>query len=135
MAAEHHVLFYDGVCGLCDRLVHFVIARDPTRAFRFAPLQGHTAAAELSTRGYDAQALDTVYVVTKDGRVLLKSRAIFFILSQLGGAWRVLSALRILPRFLTDLGYDLIASIRYRIWGRMDACPAPPPETRALFLE
>jgi predicted DCC family thiol-disulfide oxidoreductase YuxK len=53
----------------------------------------------------------------------------------LGGRWSLLLALYILPRFVRDWGYDAVARRRYRIWGKYDACPIPPPGVRDRFLD
>lgn len=130
-----HIVFFDGVCGLCDRFVRFVITRDHQARFRFAPLQGRLAARELPPRGGRPEDLDTVYVLTSDGVLLRRSRAVFFVLRSLGGFWRALSLLRVLPAFLTDAGYDVVARLRYRVFGRYDACRLPTAAERARVLD
>ena len=138
MATSTHLLLYDGVCGLCDRLVQFVLRHDRGDRFRFAALQSPLAASLLRGYGRDASDLDTVYVIARYGepsaKLLWKGRAVIFVLAQLGGIWRLASALRVLPRPLLDFGYDHIARRRYRWFGRYDACPLPTPATKAKFL-
>jgi predicted DCC family thiol-disulfide oxidoreductase YuxK len=134
----HHLLLYDGVCGLCDRLVQFVLRHDRGDRFRFAALQSPLAGNLLRGYGRDAADLDTVYVIARHdepaAKLLSKGRAVLFVLTELGGIWRLASVLRVLPRPLLDFGYDLIARRRYRWFGRYDACPLPTPATRAKFL-
>ncbi len=134
----HHLLLYDGVCGLCDRLVQFVLRHDRADRFRFAALQSPLAGNLLRGYGRDAADLDTVYVIARHGeptaKLLSKGRAVLFVLAELGGIWRLASVLRVLPRPLLDFGYDQIARRRYRWFGRYDACPLPTPATRAKFL-
>jgi predicted DCC family thiol-disulfide oxidoreductase YuxK len=167
-----HVVFYDGVCGLCDRFVTFIIRRDRARQFRFAALQSPFAAHTLGLRGIAlagpasssgvspasagpgggrgspvpsprsgegqgeaATTLDTVYVLTADDRLLARSRAVLFVLAQLGGPWWVLSWARVVPAVIADRVYALVASVRYRLFGKRDACRLPSPEERALFLD
>ena len=134
LAPTAHIVFFDGVCGLCDRLVQFVLRRDHDRRFRFAPLQGRLAGRELRLRGVDPEDLDTLYLLTAQGRLLNRSRAVFFILRQLGGGWGVLANLRVLPAFLTDAGYRLVAALRYRLFGRFDECRVPSAEDRDRVL-
>lgn len=134
LAPTAHIVFFDGVCGLCDRLVQFVLRRDHERRFRFAPLQGRLAGRELRLRGVDPEDLDTLYVLTAHGRLLTRSRAVFFVLRQLGGGWGVLANLRVLPAFVTDIGYRLVSSVRYRLFGRFDQCRVPSPEDRDRVL-
>jgi predicted DCC family thiol-disulfide oxidoreductase YuxK len=133
--AGRHIVFFDGVCGLCDRTVRFLLRHDRHDRLRFAPLQGETARRMLPPLGGRPEALDTIYVVTSDGRLLQRSRAVLFATVALGGAWALLGVLRIVPRPLADLVYRLVASVRYRIFGRFDACQLPTPEERSRFLD
>ena len=129
------VIFYDGVCGLCDRTVRFVLRRDHAGRFRFATLQSDYAAAALARHGRDATDLDSVcLLLDPDGpgeRLLAKSDAVFAILDGLGGVWRLAAAARWLPRAWRDAAYDALANRRYRWFGRFDQCPIPSPELRA----
>jgi predicted DCC family thiol-disulfide oxidoreductase YuxK len=129
-----NIVFYDGVCGLCDRTVRFLLKRDKTQRFKFAPLQGETA-----KRRADLPAdLKSIAFVTDHGtakvQLYFRSEAVLQILDQLGGFWRVVSWLRIIPRPLRDAIYIAIAQRRYRWFGRFDTCRIPPPEIRARFL-
>jgi predicted DCC family thiol-disulfide oxidoreductase YuxK len=138
-SADAPIILYDGVCGLCHRLNRFVLARDPAGRFRFAALQSALAGEILARHGRDPQDLDTLYLVLGHGRaderLLRKSDAALWILRELGGPWRAASLLRVVPRALRDLGYDLVARTRYRLFGRYDACPIPDPRHRARFLD
>jgi predicted DCC family thiol-disulfide oxidoreductase YuxK len=139
MSEARPVILYDGVCGLCNRLNRFVLARDPTGRFRFAALQSTLAGEILARHGRDPRDLDTLYLVLGHGRpgerLLERSDAVLWILRELGGAWRAAGLLRAVPRRLRDLGYDLVARTRYRLFGRYDACPLPDPRHRARFLD
>jgi predicted DCC family thiol-disulfide oxidoreductase YuxK len=134
-----HLLLYDGVCGLCNRLTQFVLRHDRSDRFRYASLQGSRAGDLLCRYQRDARDLDTVYVVADYGgpgeRLLWKSRAILFVLGQLGGPWRLGGILGILPRPILDRAYDFIARRRYRWFGRYDSCPLPAPGVREKFLD
>jgi predicted DCC family thiol-disulfide oxidoreductase YuxK len=129
-----HILFYDGVCGMCDRIVQFVLQRDRRRRFRFAALQGEAATQTLGHFGKDPTDLDTVYVLTEDGRLLHKARAILFVLRQLGLPWALLTVLGVLPTVLLDWGYDRVAKNRYRVFGKYESCRLPTVEERSRFL-
>jgi predicted DCC family thiol-disulfide oxidoreductase YuxK len=128
------ILFYDGVCGLCDRLVQFVLRRDRRGRFRFAALQSDLATQTLGHFGKDPNDLDTVYVLTDDERLLHKGRAIFYVLRQLGLPWSLVTAFAILPTVVIDWFYDRVAKNRYRIWGKRDSCRLPSAEEKARFL-
>lgn len=134
------ILLYDGVCGLCNRLVRFLLARDRRGRLRFAPLQSGFSARALARHGRDATRLDTVYLVTRPGtpaeRVLSRSRAVLGALEELGGGWRLSGILlRIVPGPLRDAVYGLVARVRYRVFGRSERCVLPRPEDRARFLD
>ena len=134
------LVFYDGVCGLCDRLVRFLLVRDARGVFRFSQLQGALARRELVPHGFDPNDLDTVFVIADWGtprqRVLARSRAVLFALAQLGGGWGVLARVgHLIPRGIADVAYRAVARSRYRIFGRFDVCPMPRPEWRTRFLD
>jgi predicted DCC family thiol-disulfide oxidoreductase YuxK len=137
----HPVVFYDGVCGLCNRTVQFILTRDRREEFRFAPLQGPLANRILRAHGIDPSDLDTIYVAvncdqSSKERLLARSDAALFVLRELGGIWRVGAwFLRSLPRRVRDWGYNVIARNRYRIFGRYETCPIPSESTRARFLD
>ncbi len=137
-ASERPVILYDGVCGLCHRLNRFVLERDRHDRIRFASLQGDFGRAVLARHGRDAARLETVCVLVplrpSDERLLAKSDAILFILRELGRGWRVAGALGILPRRLRDAVYDGVARHRYRLFGKLDACPLPEERYRRKFL-
>jgi predicted DCC family thiol-disulfide oxidoreductase YuxK len=129
------VILYDGVCGLCDRTVRFVLRRDRAGRFRFATLQSDYAAAALARHGRDAADLDSVCLVVDPGgpgeQVLARSDAVLAVLHGLGGAWRLAAIGRWLPRRWRDAAYDALARRRYRWFGRFDQCPIPSPQLRA----
>jgi predicted DCC family thiol-disulfide oxidoreductase YuxK len=132
------LLLFDGVCGLCNRLVRFVLARDGAHRFDFASLQSETGRQWLSRFNHDPNALDTVVVIA-DYRgvpsVRARSDAAIHVAGALGQPWRLLTLLRWLPRWTRDGGYRLVARSRYRIFGRYDTCPLPSPETRQRFID
>jgi len=129
------VLLYDGICGLCNRLVQFVLRHDRRAHFRFASLQSTYAARVLKSHGLDSQDLNTLYVVEGE-QLTTRADAVIFILQELGGFWRVLAAaLRVFPKPLRTLGYTLVARHRYRLFGRYDTCLLPEKKYQDRFLD
>lgn len=131
------IVLYDGTCGFCDASIQWILARDRAGVFRFAAQQGETAAAIVARHPELPKDLDSLILVEGEGaeeRVTWHSSAALGIAARLPGAWRALSWFGLLPRALTDLGYRMVARVRYRIWGRLDACRVPRPEERARFL-
>ena len=134
------LVFYDGLCGLCDRFVQFLLNRDPAGRISYATLQGGIARGTLVPRGYDPADLDSVLVVADwkgpNERVLTRSRAVLHAMSELGGAWGGLASVgQVVPTPICDAIYTFIARRRYRLFGRFDACPLPRPEWRGRFLD
>ena len=137
---QHPIVLYDGVCGLCNRLVQFILKRDRNDRFRFAALQSEFGRRILLRHGRDPEVLDTVYLVLDHGqpneRVLTRNDAVAAVLEELGGIWRPFGEfLRFLPRSLRDWQYNLIARNRYRLFGKYDVCPVPDPKIRHKFLD
>lgn len=134
------VVFYDGVCGLCNRFTQFLLARDRAGRIAFAPLQGPNARARLPRYGVDPADLDTVYVIADwdlpGERIYARAPAVLHALRQLGGAWSLAARLAgLVPGPIADAIYDLIARRRYRVFGRYDTCPLPKPEWKGRFME
>jgi len=138
-SVSNPIILYDGVCGLCNRLVQFVLKRDSHDRFRFAFLQSDFATRVLRRHGAAPEDLDSMYVVLDHAlpaqRIVSRSEAAVVVLRELGGGWNVLSvALRWLPGWLRNWSYKLIARNRYRIFGKYDLCPLPAEKNRAKFL-
>ncbi|MHC5004558.1 MAG: thiol-disulfide oxidoreductase DCC family protein [Planctomycetota bacterium] len=128
------IVLFDGVCGLCNRTVQFIIRRDRLAVFRFAPLQSARGRALLEPFGMDADDLSTIVLIDGDRR-LVRSDAALAIARRLRRPWSWLGAvLRIVPRPLRDLAYRFVARHRYRWFGRTDRCVAMTPEHRDRFL-
>ena|SRR5437868_1662634 len=138
LPSGHPIIFYDGVCALCNGLVRFVLKRDRKNIFRFAWLQSDLARG--TQPGGKPPQLETVYLVlepgTPDEEVVERSDAILKLLDVLGGGWAVVGRiLGVLPRRFRDLFYRVVARSRYRVFGRYDVCPLPAPKDRAKFLD
>lgn len=137
-SGPRHLVLYDGVCGLCDRTVQFLLAVDRHSRLTFAPLQGSTG--ELAQRRLEVTADLRTLVFVRDWEgdgetVYFRSTAVLQILAVVGGIWRLASWLRVVPRPLRDATYDFVARHRYRWFGRFDRCKLPSPEQRERFLE
>ena len=140
MAGANPIVLYDGVCGLCNRSVQFLLKHDKEARFRFASLQSDFARKVLGRHGLDPKDLDTVHVVENydqpGERVLQRSDAILRAGRELGGFWSASSSVaRIVPRPLRDLVYRFVATNRYRVFGKYDTCMLPDPNQRSRFLD
>ena len=136
----HSIILYDGVCGLCNRFVRFILKRDKRDVFRFASQQSEFAANILRRHKINPEQLDTVYLVLDyerpPERILARSDAAAEILSRLGGIWRFSAGMmRLFPRRLRDWIYNLIARKRYQMFGKYESCPLPDPKDQEKFLD
>lgn len=137
------ILLYDGVCGLCNRIVQFVLKKDRKGTIRFASLQSSFAGQVLARHGSHAADLDTVYLLlnfdARDGSkevLLSRSDAVLSLMKHLGGIWRLLAQiLGLLPRPVRDWSYRQVARNRYRIFGQYETCPLPSESTQSRFLD
>lgn len=133
------IVLYDGVCGLCNRAVQFLLKRDRLDRLQFASLQSDLAAGLLSRHGMDPKSLDTVYAVLNYGEpnetLLAKGDAFLFFASVIGGIWSVAKIGRIIPRPMRNWLYDFIARHRYQVFGKSESCMLPDPKQRHKFLE
>jgi predicted DCC family thiol-disulfide oxidoreductase YuxK len=133
--AAPELVFFDGHCGLCHRLVRFVLAEDREGLFLFSTLQGEKIQTVLdeATR---ARLPDSVVVQDSQGRVLVKSAAVVHVYERLGGIWRVVALLlRMVPTALRDFGYDFVAKVRHRLFARpTESCPLMPPNLKDRFV-
>lgn len=132
------MLLYDGVCGICNRAVRTVLRFDPDGSLRFAALDSDFARAIID-RHPAIHDVDSVVFVDEPGRpterVAVRSAAALRVVDYLGGPWKLLKVSRIIPVPLRDWLYDRIADVRYRIFGKYESCPLPPPEVRARFVD
>lgn len=133
-AGEPPVLFYDDRCGFCSATVRFVLRHETAHDLRFASLHGRLAARVLAGAG--PGPVDTVvWYNPVDNTVRVRSDATLEIARYLGGAWRVAVIGRVVPRFIRDGMYDLVARHRHRLPFGHEACHVPPVDARARFLE
>ena len=136
-SAARQLLLYDGVCGLCDRTVQFLLGRDRKGVLSFAPLQGTTAAA-VRSRHPDIANVDSVVFVRDAGtareQTVLRSAAVLHAVAILGGVWRAAAWLRIVPTPLRDSLYDAVAKRRYHWFGKFETCRLPQPGRQQRFL-
>lgn len=139
MREGDHLVLYDGVCGLCDRLLQFLIEHDRRGVFSFASLQSSAGARMVERFGGKPRELTSFCVVldyrTNRARMLSRSRAALFVAGELGWPWKAASMFSGLPTAMLDRAYDLVARNRYRVFGRYEQCQIPRPEIRRRFID
>jgi predicted DCC family thiol-disulfide oxidoreductase YuxK len=134
-AGAERVLFFDGVCNLCNGFVDFMITRDRRRLLRYGSLQSDIGTAvDDASASPGAPRVGSMVLVDADRRVYRSSDAALKAVTVLGGPWRVLAILFLVPRPLREIVYRLIARYRYKLFGKKDTCRLPTKEERALFV-
>ncbi|MCE9540086.1 MAG: thiol-disulfide oxidoreductase DCC family protein [Bacteroidetes bacterium] len=135
MNSNHkQIILFDGVCNLCNGLVQFIVKRDTKAKFKFASLQSRTGQSLLLKFGLPTDDLDS-FIYIKDGNCFTKSTAGLNVLKDLGGLWWLFYAFILIPKFIRDFVYSVIAKKRYKFFGKRDSCIMPTPEIKQRFLE
>jgi len=127
-----NVIFFDGVCGLCNRFVDFIMGIDDDNQFLFSPLQGDFAKKVLPAEY--TRDMKSVVLLKNNGDLYNQSNAVIEILSEIGGIWRLAKIANVLPQGILDGAYDLVADNRYNLFGKKEACRIPTPQERSKFI-
>ena len=126
------MVLFDGVCNFCSWSVRFIHEHDDG-SLRFAPLQSEAGRALLAENDLPTDYFDSL-VYLRDGDAYLKSDGAVRIARHLDRPWRWLRFLDVVPRPVRDVGYDLLGRVRYRIFGKREACMVPDADLRGRFL-
>ncbi|MDF2157549.1 DUF393 domain-containing protein [Algoriphagus sp. CAU 1675] len=127
------IIFFDGVCNLCNASVDFIIRRDKKNQFLLGALQDPLSKKVLGKYQVREDYLDSL-VLLEAGKVYFKSTAALKIARKLSGIWPVLYPLIFLPQNFRDAVYDWIGKNRYRWFGKKNSCRIPSPEEQFKFL-
>jgi predicted DCC family thiol-disulfide oxidoreductase YuxK len=133
MGTRNSIILFDGICNVCSGAVQFVIKRDKKNHFRFASLQSPEGQKLLKFNELPANDFNS-FILIEDEKVYTKSTGALRVTKNLSGLWPLLYGFIIVPKFLRDSIYDLIAKNRYKWFGKKDSCMIPTPEVRAKFL-
>jgi predicted DCC family thiol-disulfide oxidoreductase YuxK len=134
MSPGKPVVLFDGVCNLCNRSIQFIIKKDKKKEFLFASLQGSTGQELLKKFGLPANDLNS-FVLIEGDTIYRRSSAALKIVNKLGGGWKLFYGFMIVPSFIRDAVYNLIAGNRYKWFGKRDECMIPTPELKERFLD
>ncbi|WP_213523078.1 thiol-disulfide oxidoreductase DCC family protein [Nonlabens sp.] len=133
MKEHQDIVLFDGVCNLCNAAILFIIKRDKNNRFKFAPLESGVGKELLSKHQIDASKIDSIVLVSGNS-AFAKARAALRISKHLTGLWPLLYSLIIIPSFISNAVYDLIARNRYNWFGKKENCMIPTPELKSKFL-
>lgn len=126
------IILFDGVCNLCNHSVQFIIKRDPKGYFKFASLHSEIGQYLLRQHGLN-QGMDS-FVLIENKKIFMRSTAALRVSMQLSGFWKFLTIFLIVPPFIRDFLYNIIAKNRYRWFGKRDSCMLPTPEVKKRFI-
>jgi predicted DCC family thiol-disulfide oxidoreductase YuxK len=127
------VILFDGVCNLCNRTVQFILKRDKQSRFKFASLQGEFGQRTLARFGLPESSLNS-FILLEGEKIYTQSTGALRVLLHLGGVWKILYAFIIIPRFIRDAVYNLIARNRYKWFGKRALCYLPTLNVQDRFL-
>ena len=127
-----YIVFFDGLCPFCHFWVRYLIKKDQNNQFLFAPLQGKTAHELLPSVFL---SVDTIVLLEDKKRIYTRSDAIFRIIKILGGVRKMLLVFKVLPTFVRNFFYDLIARNRFLLRKPLESCPLPKPNVAMRFLD
>ena len=116
---KEHIIYFDGVCGLCNSFVKILLKVDSD--LKFATLQGNSGQKLLAKINFNKSEFDTV-IFKKNDQVYTKSSAVFEIFKTIGGLWKVFLIFSVLPISITDAVYRYIALKRFKVFGKLDQC-------------
>jgi predicted DCC family thiol-disulfide oxidoreductase YuxK len=127
------IVLFDGVCNLCNFTVNFILDRDNKKEYFFAALQSDSGQRLLKENGLSQNEMSSV-VLLKNGKYFQKSSAVLEIVKDFSWPYQILQLGRLLPAFIRDFIYDLIAKNRYKLFGKLATCRIPTPELKSRFL-
>lgn len=130
---KNPVILFDGVCNLCCGSVRFIIKRDKKKHFRFASLQSEFGKIILHQFGLNENNFSS-FILLEDEKLFTQSTAALKVAKQLSGAWKLLYAFIIVPAFIRNYIYLVIADNRYKWFGKKEVCWLPDAEIENLFL-
>lgn len=127
------VILFDGVCNLCSSAVQFISKRDTKNIFQFASLQSDFGQSVLQKFSLPTTTFNS-FLLYQNERIYTKSAGALLVARQLSGAWKFLYAFIIIPSFIRNSAYNVIAAKRYSWFGKKEACWIPSPALKAKFL-
>jgi predicted DCC family thiol-disulfide oxidoreductase YuxK len=131
--ANQPLILFDGVCNLCNGTVVWILKHDPKALFRFAPLQSAIGEKILLHFGISPGILNSIILISGD-KLFQRSGAVLEISRNLSAPWSWLGFFRIVPEFIRDGLYNLIARNRYFLFGKKDVCSVPEPAWHDRFV-
>jgi predicted DCC family thiol-disulfide oxidoreductase YuxK len=131
---SHPVILFDGVCNLCNASIQYVIKHDKKRLFRFASLQSLFGEKILKDHNLPNDTFNS-FILLNNNKIYTRSTAALLVAKKLSGFIKLSYGFIIVPKFIRDFAYNIIAKNRYKWFGKKEACWLPTPELKGLFFE
>jgi predicted DCC family thiol-disulfide oxidoreductase YuxK len=131
---ESPIILFDGVCNFCNNTVNFILGQDKKQVFRFAALQSNAGQQLLKKYQFSQENFNS-FLFIENGKPYTASTAALHLIRYLPWYWQWAQVFWLIPRFIRDSIYQLIANNRYRWFGRREACMVPSPEVKKRFLD
>ena len=130
MTSKKDIVVFDGVCVLCNRFFNWLIKNDKDEKFMYTNFQSDFS----KKNNLKLKDINSVAVIKTNGEKIYKVQAVYYILKKIDRYFIVRIILKLLPLFLTNICYDLIANFRYRIFGKYETCIIPNENVRKNFI-
>ena len=130
MTSKKDIVVFDGVCVLCNRFFNWLIKNDKDEKFMYTNFQSDFS----KKNNLKLKDINSVAVIKTNGEKIYKVQAVYYILKKIDRYFIVRILLKLLPLFLTNICYDLIANFRYRIFGKYETCIIPNENSRKNFI-
>ena len=127
-----HLILFDGVCNLCNSSIDLVIRNDKKNIFHFASLQSDFGQRFSKAHNLSTENFETI-VYFENGKLYFKSSAALRIARHMSGIYSLLFIFIILPPFIRDFVYNVVAKNRYKWFGKRDTCRLPTKEEKEKF--
>ncbi len=130
MTSKKDIVVFDGVCVLCNRFFNWLIKNDKDEKFMYTNFQSDFS----KKNNLKLKDINSVAVIKTNGEKIYKVQAVYYILKKIDRYFIIQILLKLLPLFLTNICYDLIANFRYRIFGKYETCIIPNENVRKNFI-
>lgn len=131
------IIFFDGICILCSKIVRWILKRDKNAHFLFCSLQSEFARSFIEERGltFPKESIPNSILVYQEDKIFDKSEAVLLILKKLNIYKVTVGILKLLPKIILDGAYSIIAKSRYKWFGQSKVCFLPDPDYRNRFID
>lgn len=127
------IVFFDGVCNLCNGAVQYILRHEVRNELMFCSLQSPAASEIFASRGLLKPEVDSIILLDRR-HVYVKSEAALRVAKYLNSPHSWWYLFRVFPLWLRDGVYTFIARNRYKWFGKQAACLVPTPELKARFI-